>query len=248
MLQAALLPAGVPILPRVAVGARYLLAEADTAAGGDWYDTVVLSDGSVGLVVGDVVGHGVAASATMGQLRAVARHCLAPPRRRSTLSAALDRFARDLDDAHTATVCVAVLDPTTGALRVSSAGHPPPLLLAAAGPRYLPGPPDRSPRAPPTRRLRTRMADGDLLLLYTDGILERPGVHPAQGGRRPRRRRHPPAGTPRRRPAAQRFCDDVLALLIRSTGYRDDVTLLRGATARARSGRWSCRSPTRRSR
>ena len=76
VLQAALLPAGVPILPRVAVGARYLLAEVDTAAGGDWYDAVVLSDGSVGLVVGDVVGHGIAASATMGQLRAVARHLL----------------------------------------------------------------------------------------------------------------------------------------------------------------------------
>src|SRR5690242_5827348 len=75
-LQAALLPSGVPLLPRVALGARYLLAEADTAAAGDWYDAVVLSDGSIGLVVGDVVGHGLAASAAMGQLRAVARHCL----------------------------------------------------------------------------------------------------------------------------------------------------------------------------
>jgi len=70
------------------------------------------------------------------------------------------------------------------------------------------------------------MADGDLLLLYTDGILERPGVHPAQGGDD----LADAAAHLRERldgdPAAQRFCDDVLARLIRSTGYRDDVTLL----------------------
>jgi anti-sigma regulatory factor (Ser/Thr protein kinase)/anti-anti-sigma regulatory factor len=226
VLQAALLPAGVPILPRVAVGARYLLAEVDMAAGGDWYDAVVLSDGAVGLVVGDVVGHGVAASAAMGQLRAVARHRLESGAAPAAVVNALDRFARDLDDAHTATVSVAVLDPTTGSLRVSSAGHPPPLLLTATGPRYLVPPSGPLATGAAYTQAEDRVADGDLLLLYTDGILERPGVHPAQG----RNDLADAAAHVRGRldgsPSAQRFCDDVLALLIRSTGYRDDVTLL----------------------
>jgi anti-sigma regulatory factor (Ser/Thr protein kinase)/anti-anti-sigma regulatory factor len=226
VLQAALLPAGVPILPRVAVGARYLLAEVDTAAGGDWYDAVVLSDGSVGLVVGDVVGHGVAASAAMGQLRAVARHCLESGGSPAGVVTALDQFACALDDAHTATVCVAVLDPSTGSVRVSSAGHPPPLLLADSGPRYLAHPAGPLATGAAYTQAEDRMADGDLLLLYTDGIVERPGVHPAQGDDD----LAAAAASLRERldggPAAQHFCDDVLALLIRSTGYRDDVTLL----------------------
>jgi anti-sigma regulatory factor (Ser/Thr protein kinase)/anti-anti-sigma regulatory factor len=218
--------AGVPILPRVAMGARYLLAEVDTAAGGDWYDAVVLSDGSVGLVVGDVVGHGVAASAAMGQLRAVARHRLKSGGSPAGVVTALDRFARDLDDAHTATVCVAVLDPSTGSLRVSSAGHPPPLLLTASGPRYVARPAGPLTTGAAYTQAEDRMADGDFLLLYTDGIVERPGVHPAQGDddladAAARLQRRLDGG-----PAAQRFCDDVLALLIRSTGYQDDVTLL----------------------
>ena len=70
-LQEVLLPAELPVLPRIDLSARYLLAERDTAAGGDWFDAVVLDDGRVALAVGDVVGHGVHASATMGQLRSV---------------------------------------------------------------------------------------------------------------------------------------------------------------------------------
>jgi anti-sigma regulatory factor (Ser/Thr protein kinase)/anti-anti-sigma regulatory factor len=226
VLQAALLCAGVPVLPRVAVGARYLLAEAHTAAGGDWYDAVVLPDGSLGLVVGDVVGHGVAASAAMGQLRAVACHCLESGRSPAAVLTGLDRFARDLGDAHGATACVAVLDPATGSLRVSSAGHPPPLLLTATGCRYLGRP--AGPLATGARYTEAadRLADDDLLLLYTDGIVERPGVHPAQGGddlaaAAAHVRSELDGG-----PTAQRFCDAILTLLVRSTGYRDDVTLL----------------------
>ena len=112
--QAALLPRAVPVLPRVAVGARYLLADLDSTAGGDWYDAVVRPDGSLGLVVGDVVGHGFAASAVMGQLRAVTRHCLdasaSPSAVVTAVVTAVDRFARRLPGAHTATICVAVLE------------------------------------------------------------------------------------------------------------------------------------------
>ena len=76
-LQRELLPAGVPVLPAVQIAASYRLADADTAAGGDWFDALPLPGGRVALVVGDVVGHGVAASAVMGQLRVVLHERLA---------------------------------------------------------------------------------------------------------------------------------------------------------------------------
>jgi hypothetical protein len=79
-LQEVLLPAELPVLPRIDLSARYLRAERDTAAGGDWFDAVVLDDGRVALAVGDVVGHGMHASATMGQLRSVLSAYLRDPR------------------------------------------------------------------------------------------------------------------------------------------------------------------------
>src|SRR4249919_2602692 len=76
-LQQALLPTSLPVLPRARIAARYLAAGHEQSAGGDWFDAIPLAGGSVALVVGDVVGHGVAASAAMGQLRAVLAELLA---------------------------------------------------------------------------------------------------------------------------------------------------------------------------
>jgi len=70
-LQEALLPTALPVLPRARIAARYLVAGQEQAAGGDWFDAIPLDGGAVALVVGDVVGHGLSASAAMGQLRAV---------------------------------------------------------------------------------------------------------------------------------------------------------------------------------
>jgi serine phosphatase RsbU (regulator of sigma subunit) len=64
-LQRELLPPGLPVWPGTQIAGSYLLVDADTAAGGDWFDAIPLSGGRVGLVVGDVVGYGVAASAVM---------------------------------------------------------------------------------------------------------------------------------------------------------------------------------------
>jgi anti-sigma regulatory factor (Ser/Thr protein kinase)/anti-anti-sigma regulatory factor len=230
VLQAALLPATVPILPRVAVGAGYLLAEAGGAAGGDWFDTVIRPDGSLGLVVGDVVGHGIAASAAMSQLRAVARHRLNSTASPVAVVHALNRFARQIEDAQTATVCVAVLEPTTGAVRFCTAGHPPPLLISPPGHRYLPAT-GGAPLATGATYAEAveQMADDDLLLLYTDGLIERPLTHPAEGR------------TDLAEMAThvvlqwadldgltipQRVCDQTIAQLAQLSGYRDDVTLL----------------------
>ncbi len=219
----AFLPAVLPVLPRIAVGARYLLADLDTAAGGDWFDAVVRPDGSLGLVVGDVVGHGVAAAAAMGQLRAVARHCLQSAGSPAAAVAALDRFARQLDDAHAATVCIAVLHPTTGSVHFSSAGHPPPLLITATGHRYL-TPPEGGPLATGATYADAgeQMAEGDLLLLYTDGLIARPGAGADLADVAARAAGRGGLDGP---PVPQRVCDRILAQLTRG-GHRDDVTLL----------------------
>ena len=131
-LQEVLLPAELPALPRIDLSARYLLAERDTAAGGDWFDAVVLDDGRVALAVGDVVGHGVHASATMGQLRSVLSAYLHDSADPAEAVTRLDRFAERIASASAATVCAAILDPDTGELTYCTAGHPPPLIASTA--------------------------------------------------------------------------------------------------------------------
>jgi len=137
-------------------------------------------------------------------------------------------------------VCVAVLQPTTGAVRFCTAGHPPPLLIAAPGYRYLPAT-GGAPLATGAvyAEAVAQMAEDDLLLLYTDGIIERPLTHPAEGR------------TDLAEVAThvvvrwadldgltipQRVCDQTIVQLTRLSGYRDDVTLL-AAQRRAPVGR-----------
>src|SRR5262249_30103621 len=132
-LQRELLPGGVPVLPRLEVAASYLLADVETAAGGDWFDALAFEDGRVALGGGDVVGHGISASATMGQLRVLLRERLSATGDLLTALDALNLAARWIPGARAATVCVAVLDPTTGALSYCTAGHPAPLLLPVDG-------------------------------------------------------------------------------------------------------------------
>ncbi|WP_433781186.1 SpoIIE family protein phosphatase [Actinomycetospora sp. CA-101289] len=232
-LQRELLPPGLPVLPAVQIAASYLLADAGTTAGGDWFDALALPDGRVVLVVGDVVGHGVVASATMGQLRAVLGERLRATDGDVTAAlAAVDRVADHLPGARAATVCAAVLDPADGALTYATAGHPPPLLVPAAGEaRYLSptgGGPLGTGAAFPAAR--ARLAVGDLLLVYSDGVLERPGRDPRSSGVELAR---VAADTAAGRSfaadgesPAERVCTQALELLVRATGHADDITLL----------------------
>ncbi|WP_433825059.1 SpoIIE family protein phosphatase [Actinoplanes sp. CA-015351] len=233
-LQRELLPSGLPVLPGLQVAASYLLADAETAAGGDWFDAVSRPDGQVALVVGDVVGHGVTASGVMGQLRAVLQERLDAGAGIVEALAAADRLAQRVRAAHAATVCLALLDPGTGELAYCTAGHPPPLLIpAAGGTRYLPGtggmPLGVGPREAGNFPVRNaRLAVGDLLLLYSDGILERPGAATAAeelaqvaSDTAAGRALHDPNAT-----AAERVCTQTVELLVRSGGHADDITLL----------------------
>ncbi|WP_245871059.1 SpoIIE family protein phosphatase [Asanoa hainanensis] len=234
-LQVELLPSGVPVLPRVQVAASYLLADVDTAAGGDWFDAIALPDGRLGLVAGDVVGHGVTASAVMGQLRILIQERLAATGDIAAAVAATDRMAARVPGALAATMCVAVLDPASGELGYCTAGHPPPLVLPRDGDgRYLPasgaGPLGIDPDQEPVAIRRDRLAPGDMVVLYTDGILERPGRTVAQStvelaqvatNVAADRALRGDAGT-----AAERVCTQSLELLTRATGHADDITLL----------------------
>ncbi|MDP9815218.1 SpoIIE family protein phosphatase [Spirilliplanes yamanashiensis] len=231
-LQRELLPRGLPVLPGAQIAASYLLADADTAAGGDWFDAIARPDGTVALVVGDVVGHGVTASGVMGQLRAVLHDRLDDGAGIAEALAAVDRIARRQSAARAATVCVAVLDPADGTLTYCTAGHPAPLVLpTGGGSRHLPvtgGAPLGTGSAFDVRT--DRLGPGDVLLLYSDGIVERPGRSAADGtAELARTAEHAAGGRALHEPGAapaDRVCTQTVELLVRATGHSDDITLL----------------------
>ena len=179
MLQHALLPDRLPQIPGVALASRYLAGGPGTDVGGDWYDVVPYPDGRVGLAMGDVVGHGVAAASLMGQLRSSLRVYAvehdSPATILDRVNVLLDRFERG----QMATAVDVLFDPDEGTVCFAAAGHPPPVV------RYPDGHADflrSAPSAPlgvlPYARYHQQSADlppGSTLLLYTDGLIERPG-------------------------------------------------------------------------
>jgi serine phosphatase RsbU (regulator of sigma subunit)/anti-sigma regulatory factor (Ser/Thr protein kinase) len=178
MLQRSLLPRKVHEIAGVSVAARYLPARDEI--GGDWYDVIDLGRGRVGIVIGDVVGHGLDAATLMGQLRTALHAYAAEGHSPSHTLELVDRFTRSMDTGAMATAAYVVLDTETGRLRVASAGHLPPLFIPAAGPARL----AEVPQAPPLGAFGYRscpeteleLAEGEIVLLYTDGLIERPRV------------------------------------------------------------------------
>jgi anti-anti-sigma factor len=240
VMQQALLAASLPLIPGVDIAAEYLVAAEDTAAGGDWFDAIVVGNRVV-LVVGDVVGHGVEAAAVMSQLRTALRFQLSQGLGVAESLAAVDRFSAFVPGSKSATVCIGALDLDTGQFEYCTAGHPPPLMVTAdARPRFLTpsgagplgrGATERSTAAADAFPVRTEsLAVGDTVLLYTDGLIERPGrplsastaefadlaARIVGGGGFPIDNARP----------IERLCTQTLELLLRTTGYNDDVTLL----------------------
>ncbi|WP_233498684.1 SpoIIE family protein phosphatase [Blastococcus sp. TF02A-26] len=176
-LQANLLPPAPPPVPGLQVAVRYVAASQGADVGGDFYDVVPLpADGTVALAVGDVVGHDITAAAVMGQLRSVHRVLLAD---RPSPSAIIDRFQAGwalLGLQRMATALFGSLDPATGQLRLSSAGHLSPLLVTAEGAEYLDVRPSRMLGAPPAPAPAAEWAGvlpvGATLVLFTDGLVE----------------------------------------------------------------------------
>lgn len=170
----ALLPASLPLLPRLSLAASYVLAPTELAAGGDWFDALPLPDGRYALMVGDVVGHGADGAALMSQLQAVARERLLSGAAPEAMVHSLDRYAAHQPEASGATLCVAVLEPETGELSYLTAGHPPPLVVDREGGfRYL-APSAGGPLGTTSEHHMsgTRLADDELLVLYSDGLVQ----------------------------------------------------------------------------
>jgi serine phosphatase RsbU (regulator of sigma subunit)/anti-sigma regulatory factor (Ser/Thr protein kinase) len=177
-LQRSLLPTGLSAPSSVEVRHRYLPGSKMIEVGGDWYESITLPGGRVALVVGDVAGHGVRAAVTMGRLRTAIRTLARlelPPA--ETLQQ-LDELMHDLGqrEPHFATCVYAVFDAVSGRCEVASAGHLPPLLVSPDGKsEFL----DVSPSPPlgigsgPVQTRTFKIRDGSLLVLYTDGLVER---------------------------------------------------------------------------
>jgi GAF domain-containing protein len=138
-LQRSLLPERLPTVPGLELAARYLPAAAAASLGGDWYDVFRLSGGTIGIVIGDVVGRGIAAAALMAQLRTALRAYAFDGHPPGAVVGRLNRLTGNLSAATMTTLGYVVLDPATQIATVVSAGHLPPLVVGVDGrASYLP--------------------------------------------------------------------------------------------------------------
>lgn len=174
-LQHALLPVELPRVPGIEIEATYLPAAAAADVGGDWYDVFQLPDGRVVLSVGDVVGHGLEAAATMGEVQHAIRTAVLEGHDPGKALAVASRVLQLRGDTGMATAVVAVLDPVARELTYAAGGHPAPIIatnerietLEAGG-----SPPLGLMEAPAARAARVSLPAGALLVLYTDGLIE----------------------------------------------------------------------------
>ncbi|WP_443053156.1 SpoIIE family protein phosphatase [Streptomyces sp. NBC_00273] len=233
-LQRSLLPRRVPEQSAVEVAHRYLAAEA--GVGGDWFDVIPLPGARVALVVGDVVGHGLHAAATMGRLRTAVYNF-------STLDLPPDELLSHLDElvAHIdtdeqewagitgATCLCAVYDPASGRVTAATAGHPGPALVQPDGTVTFPEVPISPPlglgAGLPMETMELTLPEGSVLALFTDGLVEGRDRDPDAGLAALRAALAGPARTP------EEICTAVIDAVL-PTRPDDDVALLVARTRR----------------
>ncbi|MFD9375208.1 SpoIIE family protein phosphatase [Streptomyces sp. NPDC059999] len=224
-LRRSLTNSALPEVTGLELTGRYLPAS-DHDVGGDWYDVIQLAGGRTGLVIGDVMGHGIHAAAVMGQLRTsvrtLARHDVPP----ALMLRSLDAVVADLGEDEMATCVYAVLDPAGGGCEIARAGHPPPAVVTADGTvTFLDGPPG-TPLGTGGQDFRTEevsLPPGTLLALYTDGLIESRDSDLDHGMERLARALGQ-AGRP-----LEQLCDGILDLL--PAAPQDDVAVLLARTA-----------------
>ncbi len=204
---------------------RYQAASRPLQVGGDWYDVFDLEDGRIALIVGDCVGHGLAAATVMGQVRSACRALLFENPSPGAALAGMDRFAARLPGAQCTTAVCAVLNPETGELLYSSAGHPPPILVHADGTTRMLD--DAHTIALGVRPDWSRpeghviMPARATLLLYTDGLVERRRIALEQGISRVAA-----LVQDGRSATLDELANQLMSGLAPSGGYQDDVALL----------------------
>jgi PAS domain S-box-containing protein len=224
-LQRSLLPARLPQLPGLAVAARYRPAAAEAEVGGDWYDVIAVPGGGVGLVMGDVAGKGLAAASMVGRLRSALRAYALEGHAPARVLEQLNRLIwMEADESQMATLIYVVVDPGEGEIRWVNAGHLPALLLRdGEAPGFLEGgtsvPLGVLP-FPEFEEAAVPMDPGAVVVLYTDGLVERSGENIDLGMGRL-------AGVVRDAPVdPEQLCDRVLGELVPRAGAADDVALL----------------------
>jgi anti-sigma regulatory factor (Ser/Thr protein kinase)/GAF domain-containing protein len=176
LLQRSLLPRQLPDIAGISVAARYLAARHEV--GGDWYDVIELPRGLLGIAIGDVVGHGIAAAALMGQMRTALRAYAQEGHGAGRTLELVDRYVQSTGTGAMATAAYAIFDPDTGSLRFATAGHVPPVVVGRHGTRLIEVPPCAPLGAYPygnCHEHEATLAPHEMLVLYTDGLVERRG-------------------------------------------------------------------------
>jgi PAS domain-containing protein len=243
-LQRAVLPDDLPRLDNWQLTARYVPATCGIEVGGDWYDAFELPDGRLGVAVGDASGHGLPAARVMSSLRNALRAYALLGEGPGPVLTRLDRLLARLDPDALATVVYLELEPGSGRGRWAAAGHPPPL-WRLAGTDALESAADTDPplgvvgpRAVSSHEVS--FAPGDGVLLYTDGLIERPGENLDLGLDRLVRASRTAAGSDRS-DGFVGWLDGVVSTLLGSEGARDDVCVL--ALRRRSASPWPPQEP-----
>ncbi|MEU0401900.1 SpoIIE family protein phosphatase [Streptomyces sp. NPDC006197] len=225
-LQQAMLPRRIPEVPGAQTVVRYRSARLGRDVGGDWYDVIALPGGRVGCVIGDVQGHDTHAAAVMGQLRIVLRAYAAEGHPPATVMARASVFLHELDTERFATCTYAEVDLATGVVQVVRAGHVDPLIREIdGGCRRLPvdgGLPlglsaEFGRLDYPVTTLE--LDPGRTLMLYTDGLVEKPGSDLDEGLQWL-------SSLVRRGPADLQQLADHLCDVVAERGGEDDVAIL----------------------
>jgi serine phosphatase RsbU (regulator of sigma subunit)/integral membrane sensor domain MASE1 len=217
VLQRAIMPAAAAVIPGLEIGASYRQAGTTQQIGGDWYDALALPGQRAYLAVGDVVGHGLTAAEDMTQLRNAGRTLAIAGYQPARILEELARVTDWATSGKFATVATAIIEPDVSVVTYATAGHPP-ILIRRAKTGTVEIPPSTEGPAlclPGDQGLsqysqgQTGFEVGDILLMYTDGLIERRGEDLEDGINRVAERLQAwPPGVP-----LGRLCDDLIACL-----------------------------------
>ncbi|MGI5518920.1 SpoIIE family protein phosphatase [Streptomyces sp. CA-106131] len=240
VLQRSLLPRGTPTQSALETATRYMPADAWAGVGGDWYDVIPLAGARVALVVGDVVGHGLHATATMGRLRAAVRTLadidLPPDELLTHLDDVVIRLRTEGDHAEEdsgnsaavdagqvgATCLYTIYDPVSRRCTAACAGHPPPAVVRPGSDvEYvdIPAGPPLGVGGLPFETVELQLPEGSLLALYTNGLIESAQHDLDEGLESLRKALSAPISS------LEDMCDHVLNALVNDRP-RDDIALI----------------------
>jgi len=239
-LQHSLAPRRLPDIPGYQLAARYVPGS-QYGVSGDWYDLFTLPDDRIGIVIGDVMGHGLRAATIMGRIKSALRAYALDHDDPATVVHHLDRKLQHFEPGQMATLIYAILDAATGAIMFSSAGHLPLTLVSAGGHARLFEKTDGLPLgvdlAAPRSTVTLTLEPGSLLCLLTDGLIDQHNsdIYTGLTSVRSVLAHSVTADSPYG--LAESACAALMTTLIGDRHVDDDVTILA-------IGREACRNPT----